>query len=42
MFGLEILNLSPEVAFAVGVFVGLIIALAMYADGDLRRASNGA
>ena len=42
MFGLEILNLSPEMAFVVGVFVGLLLAIAMYADGDLRRAEHGA
>jgi len=42
MFGLEFLNLSPEMTFVVGVFVGLLIALAAYADGDLRRAGHGA
>ena len=42
MFGLEILNLSPETAFAVGVFVGLLIAFVIYLDGDFGRTSHGA
>lgn len=42
MFGLEFLNLSPETAFVVGVFVGLLIALVAYADGDFGRARHGA
>ena len=42
MFGLEFLNLSPETAFVVGVFVGLFMALLMHADGDFGRARHGA
>ncbi len=42
MFGLEFLNLSPEMAFGVGVLFGLLLAWAMYADGDFGRAEHGA
>ncbi|SEW23249.1 hypothetical protein [Thermococcus thioreducens] len=32
MFGLEFLNLSPEMAFGVGVLFGLLLAWGIYED----------
>ncbi len=32
MFGLEFLNMSPEVAFGFGVLFGLLLAWGIYED----------
>jgi len=40
MFGLDLLNLSPEAAFGFGVLFGLLLAWGIYEDMEDRRGQH--